>query len=99
MYNVKNLEKVNTMIDWQVIRNTKASTLKINQFIFIRDLLKNKNLSDCNFVNISMKASNIIKMNNLDDYMETNIKVYQRIIEKLMYLSYGTRLDITFAVG
>lgn len=45
-----------------------------------------------------MKAGNFIEMLKEGDYEETNIKAYQRLIDKLMYLSYGTRPDITFIV-
>lgn len=45
-----------------------------------------------------MKAGNIIKMNKADNYDETDLKVYQHLIEKLMYLSFSTKPDIAFAV-
>lgn len=73
-YNVKNLGKIKTIIGWQVIRNIKASILKIDQFAFIQGLFKEKNLSNCNSINIPMKADSVIKMNNTDDYKKTNIK-------------------------
>lgn len=37
-----------------------------------------------------MKAGSIIVMDGVDDYEETDLKAYQRLIGKLMYLSYGT---------
>lgn len=46
-----------------------------------------------------MKASSIIEINNADNYKEINNKVYQHIIEKLIYLLYSTKLDIAFVVG
>ena len=46
-----------------------------------------------------MKADNVIEMNNIDDYKEINIKAYQRLVGKLMYILYSTRSDIFFAVG
>ena len=54
--------------------------MKINQSVFIQDLLKEKNRTDCNFVNIPLvKVDSVIKINNTDIYKETNIKVYQHI--------------------
>lgn len=62
-YNVKNLEEVKTIIGWQVTRNWDSATLKIDQSAFIRNLLKEKNLADCNSVNIPMKAGSVIEIN------------------------------------
>lgn len=98
-YNVKDLGEVKTIIGWQVTRNWDVGTLKIDQSAFIRDLLEEENLTDCNAVNIPMKAGSFIEMLEDDDYEETDIKAYQRLIGKLMYLSCGTRSDIAFVVG
>lgn len=46
-----------------------------------------------------MKVDNVIEMNDTNDYKEINIKAYQRLLRKLMYLLCGTRSDISFAVG
>lgn len=54
--NVKDLGEVCTIIGWQVIRDLKAETLKIDQSAFIQDLLENENITDDNSVNIPMKA-------------------------------------------
>lgn len=56
--------------------NWDKRTLKINQSAFIRDLLKEKNLTDNNAVNIPMKAGNFIKMLENDNYEETDLKIY-----------------------
>lgn len=44
-----------------------------------------------------MKTDNFIKMQD-DDYKEVELKVYQQLIDKLMYLSCRTRPDISFIV-
>lgn len=46
-----------------------------------------------------MKAGSSIEMGEHDDYEEAELKLYQRLIGKLMYLSCGTRPDIAFVVG
>lgn len=46
-----------------------------------------------------MKVSSFIKMHKEDNYKKVNIKIYQKLIRKLMYLLCNTRSDIAFAVG
>lgn len=98
-YNVKDLGEVKIIVDWQVTRNWDSAILKIDQSAFIRDLLEKKNLADYNSVNILIKAGSVIEMKEVDNYKETNLKAYQLLIWKLMYLSCGIRPDIAFAMG
>ena len=46
-----------------------------------------------------MKTGNFIEMQDKDNYEEVDLKVYQRLIGKLIYRFYGTRPDISFVVG
>lgn len=78
-YNVKDVGKIKTIIGWQVIQNWDAGILKINQSAFIQDVLEEENLTDCNFVNIPIKAGYFIKILEESDYKETNIKADQRL--------------------
>ena len=45
-----------------------------------------------------MKVGSIIEMNNINKYEETNIKVYQKLIVKLMYLFCGIKIVILFVI-
>ncbi len=56
-------------------------------------------MNDCNSVHIPMKADYFIEMSESGNYDKTDLKGYQRLIRKLMYLSCGTRPDIAFIVG
>ena len=38
-------------------------------------------------------------MNEVDDSIKTDLKSYQRLIGKLMYLSFATRPNIAFVIG
>lgn len=96
---MKDLDKVKTIIGWQVTRNTAASTIKINQSAFFRDLIIEKSLIEYNANVIPMKARSSIEMLKLDDYNKTNLNTYQQLIRKLIYLAYGTRSDIAFVLG
>ena len=49
-------------------------------------------------VNTPIKTGNFIEMQDKDDYKKVDLKVYQRLIGKLIYLSCRTRLDILFVV-
>lgn len=37
-------------------------------------------------------------MIKLDDYNKTDLQKYQKLIDKLMYLAYGTKPNIVFAI-
>lgn len=87
------------IIGWQITRDLEVGTLKINQSAFIKNLLEEKDLARNNSVNIPMKVGNVIQMNNIDNYKETNIKIYQRLVGKLMYLLFSTRPNISFEIG
>lgn len=95
-YNVKNLGEVKTIIGWQVTRG--PSTIKIDQLAFIYDHIKKKSMREYNSVSTLMKAGNFIEMQGEDDYKEVDLKIYQELIGKFIYLSCGTRPDILFVV-
>lgn len=96
-YNVKELGEVKTIIGWQVTQS--LSTLKIDQLAFIHDLAEKESMRNCNPVNTPMKTGNFIEMQDEDNYEEVDLKVYQCLIGKLMYLSCGTKPNISFVVG
>ena len=98
-YDTKDLEEVKTIIGWQIKQDTAASTMKIYQSAFIRDLVIEERLTDYNANVIPIKAGSSIKMSDPEDYEEADLHTYQRFVGKLMYLSCGTRPDILFVVG
>lgn len=73
--------------------------MKIDQSTFIRDLVIEKGLIECNANVILMKAGSAIEMIGPNNYEEIEFQEYQRLIGKLMYLACGTRPDIAFAIG
>lgn len=79
-------------------RDISTQTNKIDQSAFIRDLVIEEKLIKCNANVIPIKARSAIKMTDSNDYNETNLQKYLYLIVKLMYLAYGTRSDIVFAV-
>lgn len=72
--------------------------MEIDQSTLIRDFIKEKVMSNCNSVNIPMKAGNFIYIPKADNYKKAELKTYQELIRKLMYLLYGTKPNIVFIV-
>lgn len=75
-----------------------VSTIKIHQSAFVGDLIIKKELTNCNTNVIPMKAGSSIKMTDLENYNETDLHMYQKLVRKLMYLWYGIKPDIAFAI-
>lgn len=75
-YIIKNLCKVKTIINWQVTKNKIDKTIKINQLVFIRDLVIEKKLIKYNVNNISIKTKLTIEITNINDYEEINLGRY-----------------------
>ncbi len=98
-YNFKDLGEVETIIGGQITRDPSTQTLKIDQSSFIRNLIIEKNLTNCNSNIIPMKAGSAIEMIEHNNYEDTEIKPYQHLIGKLMYLACDTKPDIAFIVG
>lgn len=72
-YEIKDLGEVETIIGWQVTRNTTARNMKIDQSAFIRDLVIERELTECNANSIPIKARSTIEIIKLDNYKETNL--------------------------
>lgn len=72
-YDIKDLGEVKTIIGWQVMRDMTASTMKIDQSAFIRDLVIKERLTDCNVNIISMKTGSAIEMSDPEDHNETDL--------------------------
>lgn len=73
--------------------------MKIHQLAFIRDLVIEQELTNCN-ANVNLiKAGLFIKMIDLEDHKKVDLHKYYRLIGKLMYLSCRTKSNITFVVG
>ena len=96
-YDTKDLGKAKTIIEWQ-IQTDLAGTMKIDQPVFIQDLIIDKSLTECNTNVIPMKIDFLIDMTEPNNYEKVNLSKYQRLIGKLIYLAYGIRSDIAFVV-
>lgn len=57
-----------------------------------------KRLTNCNTNVILIKAGSSIEMTDLQDYNETDLRTYQKLIKKLMYLIFGITPNGAFVV-
>lgn len=73
--------------------------MKIDQSAFIRDLVFEKKLINCNANVIPIKAGSLIEMGDPKDYEENDLQTYHQLIDKLIYLACDIRPDIAFSVG
>ena len=73
--------------------------LKVYQSAFIHNPIETDALRHFNPVSTPQKASNFLKIQGEDDNKKVNLKTYQRLISKLMYLSCNTKLDISLVIG
>ncbi len=76
-YYVKNLKKMQIIIKWQMTRDLKDKTLKIDQFTIIQYLFKSKNVNNYNSIYILMKESYFMEISKPSDYNKVDLKFYQ----------------------
>lgn len=98
-FNMKDLGEAKTIIGWKITQDLTAGTLKIDQKEYIRDLLESEGMTSCHPTVLPVKAGSSFFLDQVGDYQQADLAVYQRLIGKLMYLSCGTRPDIAFVVG
>lgn len=88
-----------TIIGWRVIRDLYTKILRICQLVYIKDLLEEENLINCNAHTIPIKVGSAIEMNEPNNYNKTNLTIFQWLISNFIYLTCETRLDIVFIIG
>lgn len=73
--------------------------LKLGQSTYMLDFIKKENMTNCKSINISIKIGLIINIKEPNNYKKTNFKSYQKLINKPIYLFYGTCLNIIFVIN
>lgn len=66
-YDIKDFGKVKTIIRWQIYEDFVAKIIKINQSVFVQDLMIEKNLIDSNANVTSMKTGSSIDMSDQEN--------------------------------
>ena len=75
-YKIKDLGEIKIIIGWQIIRDLAIRTIRVSQFAYIKNLLEEKNFTNCNTPTILMKAGSSIEMSKLYDYDKANLRKY-----------------------
>lgn len=73
---MKDLGKAKTIIGWQITKDTKTNTMKIDQSVFIRDHVIEKALIKCNANIIPIKAGLVIEITEPEDYKKIEVQKY-----------------------
>jgi hypothetical protein len=96
-FGIKDLGAVKQFLGVEFEHNLASRTLKMHQKTYIKMLLEEQGLSDCNPVQTPMDTSrsNLTEENELSDRRSD----YQTLIGKLLFLSICTRPDISYTVN
>ena len=97
-YQIKDLRKVKKIIGWRITKDIKIKTLIIDQKQYIQDLLYEKGILLCNAAILPLKTGSYIEGEETTDNDQADLKTYQHLVRKLMYLVFITRPDISFVV-
>lgn len=74
---MKNFEEVKIIIRWQITRDPTLDTIKIDQSVFIRDLVIKEGYINYKTTSILIKTGLAIDILNANDYKETKLHKYQ----------------------
>jgi hypothetical protein len=96
-YQAKSLGKLTHYLGmvWKRDRNTRRSWL--NQTVFCSKVLKKFDMENCKPVAVPISPD--FRVSGGDTELFSNVKLYQSAVGSLIYLSIGTRPDISFAVN
>ena len=95
-FNMKDLREAKKIIGWEITR--EKDIFKIDPKRYIWDLLEFKGMISYNATVLLVKAGSTLVLDHVEDQQQMHLTVYQQLVDKLIYLSCGTRPDITFVV-
>jgi len=95
---MKILGPVNYFIGWRISQNVARDQIHIDQTAYIEKILQRFNMIDCNSVHSPCDLSSKLIRTGEQDNIIKNVP-YQEAIGSLLYLSQGTRPDISFIVN
>ena len=85
-------------LNMTITRDRFKKTLHLSQKIYIEKIIERFDMNICKTFAISLKTSTKLKFDAKYKITIKKIKIYQAIVEYLIYLVFQTRFDIVFAI-
>ena len=85
-------------LNMTMTRDRFKKTLHLSQKIYIEKIIERFDINICKTFAISLKTSTKLKFDAKYKITIKKIKIYQAIVEYLIYLVFQTRFDIVFAI-
>lgn len=103
IFPMKDLGPVHECLGLRIRRNRKKGILEIDQEFYTEEILKTFNMQNCHPTSMPLKAGQRLDKSMCPRTESERSRMkrvpYREAIGKLLYLSQGTRPDITFAVN
>ena len=98
-YKVKNLGPVKVFLGMEVTRSRKTRRLFLSQERYLKSVLEEFGMADCNPSSTPLPAGLKLKADGPEDPEVFQDIPYRQVVGKLAYAMTGTRPDIAFAVS
>jgi len=98
-FEMKDFGEAKIIIGMRVIRDRLKGTLTLDQISYVHQVLKKEGIRDCFISDVFIRPGSYIKLAVAENTKNADLKIYQRVLKKLNYLTCNTRPDIAFAVG
>ena len=97
-FDIKDMGKLHYFLGMKVVQNDEAKEVGIGQPVYTHNLLQKFGMENAKPVKTTVDTcTKLVKATEDEEIFDQ--KLYQSAVESLLYLSAGTRLDITYAVN
>ena len=102
-FTIHNQGPVQSILGVKVVRDRSARTISLSQPGYIKSILEDFNMSDCNPsatpMEQNIKLSKTMSPTSPEEQAEMKKVPYRKLVRKLLYLAVATHPDISYAVG
>ncbi len=102
-FTIHNQGPIKSILGMKVVHDRVACTISISQLGYIRSIIDNFNMSNCNPVSMPMEQNIMLSKTmcpaSPEEKEEMRKIPYCELVSKLLYLAVATRCDISYAVG